>query len=53
MREMRAIAFVTKLIDDDKTFNNSMERMLILRIAATGVMTELGALNKLSADRTT
>ena len=29
MREMRAIAFVTKLIDDGKILDNSMKRMLI------------------------
>jgi hypothetical protein len=45
-----AIAFVTKLIDDGKVFDNSMERMLIHGIAATDVMAELGALNKLNAD---
>jgi hypothetical protein len=29
MREMRAIAFVTKLIDDGKVSDNSLKRMLI------------------------
>jgi NTE family protein len=50
MREMRAIAFVTKLIDDGKILDNSMKRMLIHGIAAADVMAELGALNKLNAD---
>jgi NTE family protein len=50
MREMRAIAFVTKLIDDGKILDNSMKRMLIHGIEAANVMAELGALNKLNAD---
>jgi NTE family protein len=50
MREMRAIAFVTKLIDDRKILDNSMKRMLIHGIEAADVMAELGALNKLNAD---
>jgi NTE family protein len=50
MREMRAIAFVTKLIDDGKITGNSMKRMLIHGIEAADVMAELSALNKLNAD---
>ena len=50
MREMRAIAFVTQLIDDGKILDNSMKRMLIHGIEAADVMAELGALNKLNAD---
>ena len=50
MREMRAIAFVTKLIDDGKICGNSMKRVLIQSIDAADVMTELGALDKLKAD---
>jgi NTE family protein len=50
MREMRAIAFVTKLIDDGKILGNSMKRMLIHGIEAADVMAELSALNKLNAD---
>ena len=50
MREMRAIAFVTKLIDDGKILDNSMKRMLIHGIEAADVMAELSALNKLNAD---
>ena len=50
MREMRAIAFVTKLIDDGKILDNSMKRVLIHGIEAADVLAELGALNKLNAD---
>jgi NTE family protein len=50
MREMRAIAFVTKLIDDGKILDNSMKRMLIHGIEAADIMAELGALNKLNGD---
>jgi NTE family protein len=50
MREMRAIAFVTKLIDDGKILDNSMKRMLVHGIEAADVMAELGALNKLNTD---
>jgi NTE family protein len=50
MREMRAIAFVTKLIDDGKILDNSMKPILIHGIEAADVMGELGALNKLNAD---
>src|SRR5260370_16640925 len=49
MREMRAIAFVTKLIDDRKILDNSMKRMLIHGIEAADVMAELGAPTKLNA----
>jgi hypothetical protein len=42
MRAMRAIAFVTKLIDDGKILDNSMKRMLIHGIEAADVMAELG-----------
>src|SRR3984893_10873632 len=50
MPEMRAIAFVTKLIDEGKISDNSMKRMLIHGIEATDVMAELSTLNKLNAD---
>ena len=46
MREMRAIAFVTELIDDGKICGNSMKRMLIHGIDAADVMTGLGALGQ-------
>src|SRR5215471_3222962 len=42
MREMRAIAFVTKLIDDGK-FNGDAKRVLIHSVCADDVMRGLGA----------
>jgi len=50
MREMRAIAFVTKLIDDRKMGDNSLKRMLIHGIEGADVLTQLSALNKLNTD---
>ena len=50
MREMRAIAFVTKLIDDRKMGDNSLKRMLIHGIEGADVLTQLSALNKLKTD---
>jgi len=49
MREMRAIAFVTKLIDDGK-FNGDAKRVLIHSVCADDVMRGLGAASKLNAD---
>ncbi len=49
MREMRAISFVTKLIDSGEIRSN-MKRMLIHSIAANEVMNELGHTSKLNAD---
>ncbi len=49
MREMRAISFVTKLIDTGQ-ITSDMKRMLIHSIAANDVMTELGHASKLNAD---
>jgi NTE family protein len=49
MREMRAISFVTKLIDSGEIRSN-MKRMLIHSIAANEVMNELGHASKLNAD---
>ena len=51
LREMRAIAFVTKLIDDGKVADGSLKRMRIHAIDADEVMQELGAASKLNADR--
>ncbi|MCC6778824.1 MAG: patatin-like phospholipase family protein [Hyphomicrobiales bacterium] len=51
MREMRAIAFVTKLIDDHKITDGSVRRMLMHAIAADDVMESLGPSSKLNADR--
>ncbi len=50
MREMRAIAFVTRLIDEGKVTDGAMRRMLIHAIAADDVMQGLGANSKLNAD---
>jgi NTE family protein len=50
MREMRAVAFVTKLIDDDKLDQGEAKRMLIHAIAADDVMHGLGVASKLNAD---
>jgi NTE family protein len=50
MREMRAIAFVNKLIDDGKFLDSSMKKMLIHGIDAAEVMAELSALNQLNTD---
>jgi len=50
MREMRAIAFVTRLIDQGSVKEGSMKRMLIHSIAAEGFMQRLGVNSKLNAD---
>ncbi len=50
MREMRAIHFVTKLIDEGKLVENGMKKMLIHSIAADDVMQGLNATSKLNAD---
>ncbi len=50
MREMRAIHFVTKLIDEGKLVDNGMKKMLIHSIAADDVMQGLNATSKLNAD---
>ena len=49
-REMRAIAFVTKLIDDGKITDGSLKRMLIHAIEADDVMERLGPASMLNAD---
>jgi NTE family protein len=49
-REMRAIAFVTKLIDDGKITDGSLKRMLIHAIDADDVMERLGPASMLNAD---
>jgi NTE family protein len=50
MREMRAVAFVSKLIDDGKVAPGSMKRLLVHSIEAEEVMTGLGVASKLNAD---
>jgi NTE family protein len=50
MREMRAIAFVTRLIDEGQVRPGTMKRMLIHSIAADDFMQGLGVNSKLNAD---
>ncbi len=50
MREMRAIAFVSKLIDDGHVNGNHLRRMLIHGIEADEFMRELSVTSKLNAD---
>ena len=50
MREMRAISFVTKLIDDGHVNGNRLRRLFIHSIFADDVMTKLGVSSKLNAD---
>jgi NTE family protein len=48
MREMRAVAFITKLIDDGKL--GDAKRLLIHSVCADDVMRGLGAASKLNTD---
>jgi NTE family protein len=48
MREMRAVAFITKLIDDGKL--SDAKRLLIHSVCADDVMRGLGAASKLNTD---
>ncbi len=50
MREMRAVSFVTKLIDDGKLDDPSFSRMLIHAIAADDIMSGLGVASKMSTE---
>ena len=50
VREMRAIAFVTKLIDDSSATYGGLKRMLIHAIEADDVMRELRVNSKLNTD---
>jgi len=50
LREMRAIAFVTKLIDDMRLTDNNLKRVLVHSIEADDVMQGLGVTSKLNAD---
>jgi NTE family protein len=50
MREMRAISFVTKLIDDGNLADNEVKRMMLHSIEADDVMRDLGVASKLNAD---
>lgn len=51
MREMRAIQFVTDLIDQGRVPDGKLKRMLVHDIAADEVMGRLGVNSKLNADR--
>ena len=48
MREMRAIAFVTSLIDDEQLHGRAMKRMLVHSIEADEVMRDLGVHTKMT-----
>jgi NTE family protein len=50
MREMRAIDFVTKLIDSGTADNLNLKRMLIHAISADDIMLQLGVASKLNGD---
>jgi NTE family protein len=50
LREMQAIAFVTKLIDDGKLIDKNLKRLLVHLIEADDVMQGLGVSSKLNAD---
>ncbi|MBL8704961.1 MAG: patatin-like phospholipase family protein [Rhodospirillales bacterium] len=50
MREMRAIAFVTKLIDERKIDDATMKRMYIHMVEADDLMIRLGVASKLNPD---
>jgi NTE family protein len=50
MREMRAVAFVTKLIDDNVLDASKYKRMLIHSICDDAAMAELGVATKLNPD---
>ena len=50
MREMRAIAFVSELIDEGAICNRKMKRMYIHAISADAVMRKLSVMSKLNAD---
>jgi len=50
MREMRAINFVTRLIDEKRVTDGSLRRMLIHSISADDQMTKLSTASKLNVD---
>jgi NTE family protein len=50
MREMRAISFVTRLIEDGELDSNTMKQMMIHEISAEEVMADLSVASKLNAD---
>ncbi len=50
MREMRAISFVTKLIQDNKVNGDGLRHLLIHSISAEDEMNKLGVASKLNGD---
>ena len=50
MREMRAISFVTRLIDEGEVHEINLKRMLVHGIANEKAMSELSVASKLNAD---
>jgi NTE family protein len=50
MREMRAISFVTRMVDEHKIQDASLKRVLIHGISDDKLMTQLGVASKLNAD---
>ena len=50
VREMRAISFVTRLIEEGKVNGDSLRHILIHGISAEEEMTRLGVASKLNAD---
>jgi NTE family protein len=50
MREMRAINFVSRLIDDGKVDGDNLRRLFVHSISADEVMVKLGVSSKLNAD---
>ena len=50
MREMRAVAFVTKLLEDNKLKESDVKHMFVHAIAADDVMQTLSVARKFNAD---
>jgi NTE family protein len=50
MREMRAVCFVTNLIDEEKILDDNIKRTLIHSIEADDVMRTMSTGSKLNAD---
>ena len=50
MREMRAIEFVNRMIEQGQTSSGTMKRILVHAIEDSPVMQKLGVASKLNAD---
>ena len=50
MREMRAVCFMTKLVENEKSLDKTIKRMLIHSVEADDVMRTMSVRSKLSAD---